>query len=112
MKGWPRILRCTQNDMPRTCPGMPMHVILSATKNLMGNYQFYCPSFFLSLHLAQFDAANLAGDRLGQAVHTLDLAWILVGGRDALHMLLQLACQFGRGSIARGQDDEGFHDFA
>src|SRR5579884_3656896 len=62
--------------------------------------------------LAQFYSTDLAGDRLGQTVHKLDLAWILVGGGDALHMLLQFACQLGRGGVAGSQDDEGFDDLA
>src|SRR5579875_1013492 len=50
-------------------------------------------TFTLAFHFAQFDAANLAGDGLGQALDKLDLARVLVGGRDLFDMLLQFRRQ-------------------
>ncbi len=46
------------------------------------------PQFLLTFHLAEFNAADLARNRLGQALHKLDLARVLIGCRHALDMLL------------------------
>lgn len=48
----------------------------------------------LPLPLTQFHAPDLARNRLGQALHKLHLAWVLLGSRDILDVLLQLAGQF------------------
>src|SRR5262249_40751326 len=62
--------------------------------------------------LAQLDAPDLAADGLRQALHELDLARILVGRRDPLHVLLQLVHQrLARRPIAR-QHDERLDDLA
>ena len=42
--------------------------------------------------LTQFDAADFAADGLGQGADKLDLAWIFVGGRDPLDVLLVVKC--------------------
>ena len=39
--------------------------------------------------LPQFDATDFAADSLGQGADELDLAWIFVGSRDPLDVLLQ-----------------------
>ena len=44
----------------------------------------------LPLGLAQLDPADLAGQRLRQVVHELDLARVGVGGQVAAHELLDL----------------------
>ena len=57
---------------------------------MLGKVQVHLFHGFTALfELAEFDAANLAADRLGQVVNKLDLARILVGRRDALDVLLQ-----------------------
>src|SRR5262249_29999741 len=64
------------------------------------------------LPLAQLDASDLAADGLRQALHELDLARILVGRRDPLHVPLQLVHQrLARRPIAR-QHDERLDDLA
>src|SRR6266571_4044487 len=47
------------------------------------------PQLLLVLHLTQLYTANLARNRLGQAIHKLDLTWILVRGCDPLDVFLQ-----------------------
>ena len=43
--------------------------------------------------LPQLDAADFAADGLGQGIDELDLAWIFVGGRDTLDVLLEFLYQ-------------------
>src|SRR3974390_2490301 len=62
--------------------------------------------------IAQFYSTDLAGDRLGQALHKLDLARVFVWRGDLLDVFLQFACQLGRGAVAGCQDDVGLDDLA
>ena len=50
-------------------------------------------------------ALDLAADRLGQLVHVLHDAGVLVGCRRALDVVLQLARELVGGRVALGQDD-------
>src|SRR5258708_5518157 len=66
----------------------------------------------LTFQLAQFDTADFTRNGLWQRLNKLNLAGILVGSRDPFDMLLDFAYQFGRGFIARSENDIGFHDLA
>src|SRR5439155_17912706 len=54
----------------------------------------------------------LAAHRLRQIVDELDLSWVLVGRRDALHMVLNLLSQVFGGNMLRSQLDERLDDAA
>ena len=59
----------------------------------------------LTVTLADFTAADLAADRLGQFVDKLDYPRVFVGGRDLLDVVLQFMDQ-GRGRLKTlGQHD-------
>src|SRR5438067_5216197 len=52
------------------------------------------PQLLLLLHLTQLDPTNLPRNRLGQAIHKLNLARILIGSRNLFDVFLQLRGQF------------------
>src|SRR6266487_4065441 len=62
------------------------------------------------LALAELDAADLAGDGLGQLGDELDLARVLEGCGDRPAMLLQLADESVGAGVARRQDHERLDD--
>jgi hypothetical protein len=64
------------------------------------------------LALAEFDAADLAGDSLGQLGGELDLARVLVGRGDGPAVDLEFADQLRGGVVAGGEDDEGLDELA
>jgi len=66
----------------------------------------------VQLALAEFDAADLAGDGLGQLVGELNLARVLVRGGDGPAMLLELDDQGVGALVAGGQDDVGLDELA
>src|SRR5687768_11412544 len=62
------------------------------------------------LGLAQLDPADLAGQRLGQVVHELDLAGIGVGRQVAAHEALDLRRGLLAGLVPLREHHEGLHD--
>src|SRR3954449_7908514 len=64
----------------------------------------------LHLRLAQLDAADLAGQRLGELVDELDLARVGVGRQPAAHEGLDLVDELVRALLALGEHDEGLDD--
>src|SRR6266540_2419680 len=64
----------------------------------------------LDLAFAEFDAADLAGDGLGQLGDELDLARVLEGGGHPLAVVLQLPDEFVRRGMTRCEDHERLHD--
>src|SRR4051794_18551750 len=64
----------------------------------------------LHLRLAQLDAADLAGQRLGALADELDLARVGVGRQPAAHEGLDLVDELVRALLALGEHDEGLDD--